>query len=290
MELKLKRLNLELSAHCSYACVGCPNTYMERKKGHMSLESFKQIYDEIEGEVERVFLWNYGEPLINPEIAEIINYTSNKKPRTVLSTTGVTLSFKNDLSFLGVLDELIISVNGFDPETYSFHQKKGDFTKVIAGLEKLRVVMEKADTEYVLQTVVNSKNVYQIAEAEQFARKYGFDKVVFKSFNVMDSKTETESQFVPTKFKFSRKNSADKTNKMYPCLEWMVINWNGDVNVCCWDYEGKIILGNVLEQGVIGVWESEKMDGLKERLSGEKILSYCGKCTVKTTLEERVIK
>ena len=37
---ELKRLNLELSALCSYACAPCPNTYMGREKGHMDLRLF----------------------------------------------------------------------------------------------------------------------------------------------------------------------------------------------------------------------------------------------------------
>jgi radical SAM protein with 4Fe4S-binding SPASM domain len=287
---KLKRLNIELSANCSYECVGCPNTYMERKKDHMHFESFKQIYDEIKDKVQKVFLWNYGESLLNPKISEIIFYTKNKGPKTVLSTTGQTLSSKRDVSFLRVLDKLIVSINGFDPETYSFHQKKGNLAKILEGLENVKPIMETSETEYILQMVLNSKNVYQINKAREFAKKYGFKKVIFKSFNVMDYKKETEKQFVPKEAEFSRKKLFNESSKNYPCFEWMVINWNGDVNICCWDYEGKIIIGNVLEQGVLGVWESKKMNILKQKLSNERILPYCGKCTVKTTIDELVIK
>ncbi|MBU1199468.1 MAG: radical SAM protein [Nanoarchaeota archaeon] len=290
MKYELKRLNIELSARCSYACAGCPNTYMKRKKGNMSFESFKQIYGEIEDKIQKVYLWNYGEPLLNPHIAEIICYTKNKKPRTVLSTTGQTLPMREDLSFLSTLDELIISINGFDSETYSFHQKGGNFTKIVAGLRRLKPIMERMGTEYILQTVANSRNINQIDEIEQFAREYGFNKVVLKSFNVMDNKEETERQYVPQELLFSRKNPVYKTDKVYPCFEWMVVNWNGDVNICCWDYEGEIIVGNVLEQGVFDVWESKKMTGLKQRLANERILPYCSRCTIKTTISELVLK
>ena len=69
----------------------------------------------------------------------------------------------------------------------------------------------------------------------------------------------------------------------------MVINWNGDVNLCCWDYEGKIIIGNVKEEGVFGTWQSVKMKKLKDKLKTEKILDYCGGCLQNTTISEKMI-
>ncbi len=288
MNNELKRLNLELSAHCGYACAGCPNTYMGRKKGHMDLDLFKSIYNEIDEKIGKVFLWNYGESMLNPHIEEIINYTLDKKPRTILSTTGMNLYKFNDLSFLSNLDELIISINGFDQRAYEFHQKKGNLKKVLTGLEQLKSIMNSSKTAYILQTVVNSSNIEQLIQSEIFAKEYGFNKVIFKSFNVMDNKIETKNKYVPAKTSFKRGFHID-LHKEYPCNNWMVINWNGDVNLCCWDYEGKIVVGNVKKQGVFGTWQSQKMKNLKDRLNNEKIIEYCGKCLQKTTISEKVI-
>jgi radical SAM protein with 4Fe4S-binding SPASM domain len=288
---ELKRLNLELSALCSYACAPCPNTYMGREKGHMDLRLFKSIYDEVDHIVERVSLWNYGEPMLNPNIEEIIDYTLDKKPFTSLSTTGMNFyKFKN-LSFLSNLDELIISVNGLDQETYEFHQQKGNLEKVLIGLEKLKTVMNPSKTNYVLQFLVNSGNIDQISQVEDFAKKYAFHKIVFKSFNDMDNTIETKNKFIPKEIQFTRNvieyNQSDY--EKYPCNEWMVINWNGDVNICCWDYEGKIIIGNVKEQGVLGTWQSVKMKKLKNKLKTEKILDFCGGCIQNTIISEKMI-
>ena len=61
----------------------------------------------------------------------------------------------------------------------------------------------------------------------------------------MDKKQETFDKFVPADSSFSRyKHGLNESpkyseNKTYPCQEWMVINWDGSVNPCCWDYNGK---------------------------------------------------
>ena len=50
------------------------NGYM----GHMTLELFKKVIDEIEGNIEAVTLASRGEPTLNPNIIEMIQYAKNK--------------------------------------------------------------------------------------------------------------------------------------------------------------------------------------------------------------------
>lgn len=285
----LRRLNLELSAHCSYACVGCPNTYMKRSKGYMSPELYKNVFDEIDGTVETVFLWNYGEPLLNPSVGSLISYAAARSPRTILSSTGYPLSTMHSVEELALLDELIISINGFDKKTYAFHQKKGDLEKVLKGLERIKHVMRYSETEYTLQTVVNNRNIMQVGLVDEFARRYGFKKVLLKSFNVMDGKDETRKRFLPDEEYYSREHSAERREE-FPCLDWMVINWNGDVNLCCWDYEGEVIPGNVFSQGVFGVWNSDTMEKFKIQINQGNYMSFCVDCLAKTTITEWTIE
>jgi radical SAM protein with 4Fe4S-binding SPASM domain len=200
----------------------------------------------------------------------------------------MTLASHNDLSFLNAVDELILSINGFDEETYAFHQKNGNFTSVLEGLNKIQPLMSSAKTTYVLQTVVNRMNEHQRDAAITFARTHGFNKVVFKSFNVMDGKQETQETFVP-EHKSLQRTSQQSLHREYPCMHWMVINWNGDVNICCWDYEGKHVFGNINQESVEEIWNSEKLNKIKSRLP-EQFLVHCGSCLKKTTLEEVDLK
>jgi MoaA/NifB/PqqE/SkfB family radical SAM enzyme len=171
MNSDMKRLNIELSALCNYKCEGCPNTYIERPKGHMSNDLFKNIIDEIEGKVEKIFLWNYGEPTLNPKIDEMLEYVRGKNIKSCLSTTASNLYLNDDLNFLSSLNELIVSVNGFSQETYEYHQKNGNLEKVLWSLDKMRPVMREADTDYVLQIVVNKENMKELSFALDFAKQ-----------------------------------------------------------------------------------------------------------------------
>ncbi len=284
MSDKLKRLNLELTSRCNYACVGCPTHELIRGKGTMENRLFKAILDETGNKIERFFLWGYGEPLLHPNISELVRYAGKFSAKKVMSTTGWKLEDLSDLESLSELDELIISINGLTPEVYTRHQINGDLEKVIRGIRKIAPIMKDSKTRFIMQIVAHKGNLDHIPEAENFARDYGFDILVVKSFNVMDQKQETFDKFVPLGTIFSRYksvlNDSPKTPEsgVYPCEEWMVINWDGSVNPCCWDYKGMYNLGNAKDLGVYYIWNNVTALRHRNKIKERKFIDICVDC------------
>ena len=291
---KLQRLNLELTSRCNYACVGCPTHELIRGKGAMEPELFKAILDETGNRLERVFLWGYGEPLLHPQATELIRYAGNFSTKKVMSTTGWRLEDLSDIEALTYLDELIISINGLTPKVYAQHQINGDLEKVIRGIEKVAPVLADSGTRFIMQTIAHKGNLDEIPKTEEFARRYGFDMLVIKSFNVMDGKQETFDRFVPLGTPYSRyqKGLSDPPKKpqsgIYPCEEWMVINWDGSVNPCCWDYKGEYHLGNVRDEGVYRVWNSLRALKHRNEIKQGNFLKICVDCANSKTVEVRL--
>ncbi len=281
---ELKRLNLELTSKCNYACAGCPTQELLRGKGTMKPELFKAILDETGNKLDRILLWGYGEPLFHPNISELIRYAGKFQTKKVMSTTGWKLEDIADLESLGQLDELIISINGLTQEIYAKHQINGDLEKVLTGIRKISPIMRESKTRFIMQIVANKENLNDIPEAEDFAKNYGFDMLVVKSFNVMDRKQETFEKFVPLGTPFSRyKKGLDDApkipaNGIYPCQEWMVINWDGSVNPCCWDYKGEHYFGNVQDEGVYGVWNNFVASKHRNQIKKGNFLDICVDC------------
>jgi len=288
---KLQRLNLELTSKCNYACVGCPTHGLVRGKGSMDPELYKAIFDEVGNSLNRMFLWGYGEPLFHPQATELIRYAGDFSTKKVMSTTGWKLEDLSDVEALTNLDELIISINGITPEVYAQHQVNGDLEKVIRGLERVAAVLVGSGTRFIMQTVAHKGNLDEIPQTEEFARRYGFDMLVIKSFNVMDRKQETFDRFVPLGTSYSRyqKGLSDPPKKpqsgVYPCEEWMVINWDGSVNPCCWDYNGEYNLGNVRDEGVYGVWNNMRALKHRREIKQKNFLEICVDCANSKTVQ-----
>jgi cyclic pyranopterin phosphate synthase len=59
----------------------------------------------------------------------------------------------------------------------------------------------------------------------------------------------------------------------------LVIDYQGDVVLCCNDYHGSVVLGNVLETPLIEIWKSPNYRGLRRNLRrGHFTLPICLRC------------
>jgi radical SAM protein with 4Fe4S-binding SPASM domain len=54
-----------------------------------------------------------------------------------------------------------------------------------------------------------------------------------------------------------------RTNTCTNLWQKMTIRWNGEVILCCNDVNGKIILGNVKDQPISEIWNSDKLLSIK---------------------------
>lgn len=284
-DFALRQLNLEMSSVCHYSCVGCPQTYMTRHKGHMSLSLYSAILKEVGHSLERVYLWNYGEPLLNPKAMEMLDLLRQYSVGGFLSTTGLTFQKNQDWSPLTALEELIVSINGLDEATYAYHQKGGTLSGVMLGLPKIGSIMAGARTRYVLQFVAHRNNLHQIPQLMDFARRFGFKQVCVKTFSVMDGLESTFRDFVPDESTLSRYavKNPNVSVRRDPCRHWLVINHNGDVLPCCFDYNSEVVLGNA-NDGVQTIWTSQIARLHLRRITEHDYYHFCDACTRTATV------
>ena len=281
---KLKRLNIEMTSKCNFNCVGCPSKNLSRGIGNMDPELFYKIFEEIGDSLEVVYLWNYGESLIHPKAPEMLEKIRDFSCKKILSTNGFNLIDFENLNFLTVLDELIISINGLTQEVYEFHQKGGDLNKVLRGVRRVSKLLKGTKTKLILQFVVNKKNLQEVKSVDEFAKNYGFNRVYIKKFNVMSKDKDILKKFVPMGTEYSRYiDNSLKTKPTSdvpkPCKDWIVINWDGTVNPCCWDYRGENILGDLNRKSVQNIWDSNKCINHLTKISKNQFHKFCVDCT-----------
>lgn len=90
-------------------------------------------------------------------------------------------------------------------------------------------------------------------------------------------------------YKFIKKY--DRAGKIYnmksqlhaPCLRpssQLVINWKGDVILCCNDFYGKFVMGNINESNLLDIWTGPKFEYYRNKLiNGQRSsISICQHC------------
>ncbi|MDL2260179.1 radical SAM protein [Deltaproteobacteria bacterium OttesenSCG-928-K17] len=91
---------IDVSGSCNLKCISCPrgNYPLQPQAGFMKPETFEKVLDKILAEdpfVGAVALYNFGEPLLNPHLPQIIRLAHARGIQSAISTN---LSFNIDLT------------------------------------------------------------------------------------------------------------------------------------------------------------------------------------------------
>lgn len=254
---------------CNLKCVMCTYPMVTRKKEIMSMDLYKKIINEsAELGVKRVSLQNYGEPLLDPHIFDRIKYAKSKGLKTSFYTNATFLRGDVvDKVFDSGLDIIKFSLDAGDKETYEKIRLGGDWKQVkknVISFYNRREELGLKTPQILIRMVKQESNKDKIGEYKKFWKKYS-DIV---DVSPVDNRTGDE---IDT----SRKTA-------YPCFigKNLVILSNGDVVICCIDYDGKLVVGNVKKQTLKEIINSERFKKVVDahmKFKGDE-LGICKNC------------
>jgi MoaA/NifB/PqqE/SkfB family radical SAM enzyme len=129
--------------HCPFCAVGKGST--DHPKYLMRFDEFKRIMDMLGDYLFQVEIYQYGEPLLNPDVFRMIEYAKRKYYAFTRISTNLNIFNKEKAERLVAsgLDYLTLSIDGASQETYSKYRVGGDFNKVLENVT-LIVAAKKA--------------------------------------------------------------------------------------------------------------------------------------------------
>ena len=148
---EIKQLHFDIVDGCQLQCVGCPNSTLLKKPRFITPELFRTAVHNIDVQKVRSFrLFNYGEPLLHPRLAEIGRILREPLPFTIdnveISTNGQSKNWDRLEAFLdlGVLNTLVISCDGDGtPESYEAVRPPAKWSSLMAFLEHITALRER---------------------------------------------------------------------------------------------------------------------------------------------------
>lgn len=174
-DLSINYTSFSLTERCNMMCNMCWQS-KNREKGittnaTMSLKDFTYILEKLKGlSMKRVFLWG-GEPLLHPQIGQIIQNVKKRKMLCSLITNGLLLREKADVLLESKLDSMCISLDGLEQTHDTIRGIPGAYRKIMDGLEYInskRNVRPVISVNLVINKS-NYRNLYEIiAEYNKF--------------------------------------------------------------------------------------------------------------------------
>src|SRR5687767_13330937 len=108
-------ISFEPTTSCNLRCPECPSGLraFSRPTGMLKRDFFRETIDQISKELMYLVFYFQGEPYLNPDFLEMVQYASSKKIYTATSTNAHYLNDRNAKRTVeSGLDRLIISIDG----------------------------------------------------------------------------------------------------------------------------------------------------------------------------------
>lgn len=259
---------------------------VQRPMGMMPMDLFKKTVDGIRfpEKIKALHLFKDGESLLHNEIIEMIRYAKSKKiaDKVELTTNGSLLTDSIVEGIIGSgLDIIRVSVEHIDDAGYKKVTKTfSDYEQIRSNVRKLFESKQAASSKMLVFVKITNVDLSELEKQKfrtdfvDYCDHYNIDEVIGWS-NGFHEAIKTSDKSIDGTF------SLNKHRVVCPePFKTMVVNFNGDVSVCCADWSMGIRVGNTSEEDLSSVWMGDKLKALRMiHLDGKrKEIKVCGNC------------
>lgn len=260
-------VQIESTNICNAKCVFCPRDEMSRKQGVMDMALFRKIADECAAlGITHVRMHNYGEAFVDRRLVEKVRYAKSLGIREVgLISNGSLITEEAARGMIDAgLDAINISVDAAGKEVFESTRIGLKYDKVVANIERLLRLREESGRRRpkLILSFVRQNNS---AEEQAFIAHWGAkaDKIHITDLHNWAGTLNRESDVT------------------FPCYrQWLTFTvlWDGRVSLCCADFDGRVILGDLKTQTIAEVWNGEPYRRIRREQLERGGPSICQSC------------
>jgi len=187
---------IEVTNRCNLLCETCPHTFFQREPlKSLSLQEFISIAEQFP-QMQRALLHGIGEPLLNRELKEIIQYLKGREVEVIINSNGTLLTpeWQQQLVDSG-LDQYRCSIDGATDETYARIRGVNLLPKLRKGLEGLVKTKERlgAETPAIsIWCVATKENLQELPDLLRLAADLKVPEVYMQRLVYFAGKTDQQ--------------------------------------------------------------------------------------------------
>lgn len=274
-----KEILFDVVGSCNLRCPSCP-------VGHAGQINPTGLIDKTlvakliakadrEYKITGVYLFNWAEPLLHPELPELIQIVKSRGLRCYLSSNLNILRDTIDDILLAGPDVLRISLSGFTQDVYSKTHAGGNVERVKENMRKLSEARQRTGARTKIRVYYHKykNNLHEVDLMHAYASSLGFDwsecwayyMGTEKLIDFMESGPEArEAEFFNNEFALPIRDCLEATtpyrNERCTLLDkQLVFDLQGNLLPCCtvYDYKRNSI-GNFLNMSPADVEHAKK--------------------------------
>ena len=270
-------LQIEPSSLCNFRCIMCYqsdesfSSKSSQLMGHMSLDLFKQIVDQSEGNIEAITLASRGEPFLNPHIADMLLYCKGKFLALKINTNASLLSDANIHAILSSdVQTIVFSVDAADKELYEKIRVKGNFDRLVKNLRRFQEIKTTQYPKAKIITRITGVKINDQQNMHDMEKRWSeyADVVAFTTYTPWQDTYHNEVNSI-----------------LEPCTEFwrrMFVWQDGAINPCDVDYKSQLSQWNVSKMNISEIWRSQGYNAMRQiHLDQQRNrLEPCKRCVI----------
>jgi MoaA/NifB/PqqE/SkfB family radical SAM enzyme len=281
--------NILLTYKCTQSCLQCSIPSNKAEKPYMALEDFKVIIDRLATYGTQIVNISGGEPLLHPDLPEVLNITRNRgfSKIQLLSTFYASEKIIDRIIPLLLRNKVSLSCSfdGFGEIADKLRGARNVSKTVMRGMEKLDVQNKRLGKpiDTAVNVVINQQNLDQVPEIIDYITDLGWKTYIdiyrwssnnhneveflkIKDFDklrsVLDQVKKSPVVFTPewliNGFENFLKNDFDKKCPYLDSVTFgskFFIHPNGDIKVCIGE-----AIGNIIRQTPSKIFSSKEWE------------------------------
>lgn len=271
---------VETTSRCNLQCVMCPNPRMTPSNwGNADAERFCQVMDEIAPYCEFLMLYWMGEPLLHPDFELLLREARKRiQGRIVVSSNMTSMEDSVADCLLQNADIVLCCIDRWEKSAYERVRRGATFESVIENTQRL---LERRMPDSRCTVIVKALDLKSNGMEYERFREYW----KMRGATPMLAWLNDWAGSLPTVRNAAQMAIPLVSDTRSPCTDlWfkMVVNWRGEVQMCCFDWDYKYSFGQVgVSTSLASIWQSEKLVALrKEHLAGNwSVNSLCKTCS-----------
>lgn len=265
--MKFKKIYIEISNVCNLNCSFCSKS--KRKSRIMNSNEFEHILKEINDYTDFIYLHVKGEPLIHPELENILSISQKYNKKVCITTNGVCLKEK-----LNILKKF----NNIYQINISLHSENNKINYIENIFDIVDILKNNCYISYRFWTLEHNliDNKFQ-SYIELLKRKYNI-------LEIKDNLKIADNVYISlaNKFEWPEINSKKSDGFCYGGKTHLAILSDGTVCICCLDSEGESSLGNIFLSPFKDIINSQKYLTIINFFKENKCyLDICKSCSYK---------
>lgn len=281
--MKFKKVYIEITNVCNLNCSFCIKDNRIRKS--MSVYEFENILKKVDGYTDYIYLHVKGEPLIHNNLDEILSLTSRYNKYVNITTNGVFLKDKVDiLKKYNNIRQINISL-------HSENNKTNYVEDIMEAVDKLKNIF----IVYRFWTLKNNKlDNKMLKYLEKIKEKYFinddmYNKII-KGNNIKIDNNIYINKDKEFEWPSLSNNYYNECGFCYGLKNQIGILVDGTITICCLDSFGVSNLGNIFNDNMEKIIDSQKVKNIIKGFNDRKVyLDICRHCSYKERFNKKNI-